>query len=49
MFNWSNDLLRDGGFQDYEIGGDPSFLYKPFINTYLGAAYLKWLSNFENT
>ncbi|KAL8166567.1 hypothetical protein V2J09_008066 [Rumex salicifolius] len=41
-------IFRDLGYQDYEIEGDPSFLYKPFINLYLGAAYLKWLSNFEN-
>lgn len=23
-------------------------LFRPFINVYLGAAYIKWLSNFEN-
>ncbi|MFQ6663423.1 hypothetical protein Gotur_030968, partial [Gossypium turneri] len=32
----------------YKIEGDPDILYRPFVNVYFGATYLKWLSNFEN-
>ncbi|KAL2475874.1 Transglycosylase SLT domain 1 [Abeliophyllum distichum] len=40
-------LVRDLSYQTYEVKGDSKLLYKPFVNIYLGAAYLKWLSNFE--
>ncbi|XP_027172854.1 uncharacterized protein LOC113772460 isoform X2 [Coffea eugenioides] len=40
-------LVRDLGYQRYEISGNPEVLYKPFVNVYLGAAYLKWLSNYD--
>jgi len=40
-------LVRDLSYQTYEVDGNSKLLYKPFVNVYLGAAYLKWLSNFE--
>ncbi|CAN4103792.1 unnamed protein product [Withania somnifera] len=40
-------LVSDLGYQTYEVAMDSKLLYKPFINVYLGAAYLKWLSNYE--
>ncbi|XP_043698786.1 uncharacterized protein LOC122649621 [Telopea speciosissima] len=40
-------LVRDMGYRQYEIEGDSTLLYKPFISVYFGAAYLKWLSNYE--
>lgn len=27
--------------------GNEEVLYRPFVNVYFAAAYLKWLSNFE--
>ncbi|XP_068657557.1 uncharacterized protein [Aristolochia californica] len=32
----------------YEIDASKNALNRPFVNTYIGAAYLKWLSNFED-
>ncbi|KAK8479266.1 hypothetical protein V6N11_064494 [Hibiscus sabdariffa] len=32
----------------YKVEEDPDILYRPFVNVYFGATYLKWLSNFEN-
>lgn len=40
-------LIKELGYQAYEQVEDRTLLYKPFINLYLGAAYLKWLSNYE--
>ncbi|CAK7326058.1 unnamed protein product [Dovyalis caffra] len=40
-------LVRDLGYRAYEVEGNPDILYRPFVSVYLGAAYLKWLSNFE--
>lgn len=34
-------------YQKYEVEGNPGLLFKPFVNVYIGAAYLKWLSNNE--
>lgn len=33
------------GYRNYDIEGNPNMLYKPFINVYFGAAYIKWLFN----
>ncbi|KAG9137602.1 hypothetical protein Leryth_011343 [Lithospermum erythrorhizon] len=41
-------LVRDHGYRNYDISRDPEYLFKPFVNVYLGAAYLKWLSTFGN-
>ncbi|CAN0901899.1 hypothetical protein LINGRAHAP2_LOCUS21686 [Linum grandiflorum] len=41
-------LERDFGFRVYGVGDNPDILYKPFVSVYFGAAYLKWLSNFEH-
>ncbi|KAJ7948988.1 Transglycosylase SLT domain [Quillaja saponaria] len=40
-------LASELGYCSYEVKGNPDLLYRPFVNVYLGAAYLKWLSNFE--
>ncbi|CAK9175001.1 unnamed protein product [Ilex paraguariensis] len=40
-------LVRELGYKAYEVEGDSKLLYKPFVNVYLGAAYLKWLSNYD--
>ncbi|MCL7032646.1 hypothetical protein MKW94_000620 [Papaver nudicaule] len=40
-------LERENGYQIYQIEGDLELLHKPFINVYFGAAYLKWLSNYD--
>ncbi|XP_019242301.1 PREDICTED: uncharacterized protein LOC109222392 [Nicotiana attenuata] len=39
-------LVSDLGYRTYEVAADSKLLYKPFVNVYLGAAYLKWLSNY---
>lgn len=36
------------GYRSYELSGDQKLLSKPFVNVYFGAAYLKWLSNYDN-
>ncbi|XP_010260554.1 PREDICTED: uncharacterized protein LOC104599645 isoform X2 [Nelumbo nucifera] len=40
-------LFSEMGYRTYEIEGDPTLLYRPFINVYFGAAYLKWLSSYD--
>ncbi|CAA3018827.1 uncharacterized protein LOC111395163 [Olea europaea subsp. europaea] len=40
-------LVRDLSYPTYEVDGNSKLLYKAFVNVYLGAAHLKWLSNFE--
>ncbi|KAG5237312.1 Vacuole, catalytic [Salix suchowensis] len=40
-------LLRDLGYKAYEVEGNPDILYRPFVSVYFGAAYIKWLSKFE--
>ncbi|RRT49642.1 hypothetical protein BHE74_00051236 [Ensete ventricosum] len=32
------------GYRNYEIEGISTLLFRPFVNVYFGAAYLKWLS-----
>ncbi|KVI02394.1 Lysozyme-like domain-containing protein, partial [Cynara cardunculus var. scolymus] len=41
-------LISELGYNEYDLHGDSDLLYKPFINLYLGAAYLKWLSYYGN-
>ncbi|RDX97705.1 hypothetical protein CR513_19497, partial [Mucuna pruriens] len=36
------------GYCSYAAEGHREFLFKPFVNVYLAAAYIKWLSNFDN-
>lgn len=43
----SASCCRDLGYQAYEVEGNPDILYRPFVSVYFGAAYIKWLSNFE--
>ncbi|KAK4794129.1 hypothetical protein SAY86_012123 [Trapa natans] len=40
-------LRNELGYRSYEVAGKPELVYCPFVNVYFGAAYLKWLSNFE--
>ncbi|KAI3948497.1 hypothetical protein MKW98_019247 [Papaver atlanticum] len=40
-------LVRENGYQTYQIEGNLELLHKPFINVYFGAAYLKWLSSYD--
>ncbi|KAK4753104.1 hypothetical protein SAY87_021902 [Trapa incisa] len=40
-------LSNELGYRYYEVAGEPNLVYRPFVNVYFGAAYLKWLSNFE--
>jgi hypothetical protein len=35
------------GYRSYEVEGNPDLLYWPFVSIYLGAAYINWLSNFD--
>ncbi|KAI0495598.1 hypothetical protein KFK09_021900 [Dendrobium nobile] len=39
-------LVRDMGYRKYELE-DESLLYRPFVNVYFGAAYVKWLFNHD--
>lgn len=41
-------LVSELNFRVYDVEGKPKRLYRPFVNVYLGAAYLKWLSNHDN-
>ncbi|KAF3322489.1 Transglycosylase SLT domain-containing protein [Carex littledalei] len=38
-------LAREMGYRAYEIEGNTDMLYRPFVNVYFGAAYIKWLSS----
>ncbi|VVA26986.1 PREDICTED: transglycosylase [Prunus dulcis] len=40
-------LASDMGYQAYAVQGNPDLLFKPFVNVYFGAAYLKWLSSYD--
>uniref|UniRef100_A0A2N9FFQ5 Transglycosylase SLT domain-containing protein n=1 Tax=Fagus sylvatica TaxID=28930 RepID=A0A2N9FFQ5_FAGSY len=40
-------LFNELGYRSYEVLGNPELLYRPFVSVYLGAAHIKWLSNFE--
>ncbi|KZV32912.1 hypothetical protein F511_01423 [Dorcoceras hygrometricum] len=40
-------LIRDQGNRTYELDVESKVLYKPFVNVYFAASYLKWLSNFD--
>ncbi|XP_042478259.1 uncharacterized protein LOC122059514 [Macadamia integrifolia] len=40
-------LVREMSYRQYEIEGDSTLLYRPFISVYFGASYLKWLSHYD--
>ncbi|KAA8523421.1 hypothetical protein F0562_009844 [Nyssa sinensis] len=40
-------LVSELGYRTYEVEGNSKLLYRPFVNVYLGAAYLRWLSNYD--
>ncbi|XP_059444997.1 uncharacterized protein LOC132176728 isoform X3 [Corylus avellana] len=40
-------LVSELGYRSYEVEGNPDLLYWPFVSIYLGAAYINWLSNFD--
>lgn len=46
MIFWlkSDKFSREMGYRNYEIEGISTLLFRPFVNVYFGAAYLKWLS-----
>ncbi|KAL5568356.1 hypothetical protein UlMin_024931 [Ulmus minor] len=40
-------LYRELNYQSHEVEGNPDHLFRPLVNVYFGAAYIKWLSNFD--
>ncbi|KAM4070831.1 hypothetical protein ACJW30_11G015500 [Castanea mollissima] len=40
-------LFNELGYRSYEVVKNPELLYWPFVSVYLGAAYMKWLSNYD--
>ncbi|KAK4398754.1 hypothetical protein Sango_1350900 [Sesamum angolense] len=40
-------LTRELGYTAYQVAENSNLLYEPFLNVYFGAAYLKWLSSFD--
>lgn len=40
-------LVSELGYRSYEVEGNPDLLCRPFVSIYLAAAYIKWLSNFD--
>jgi len=40
-------LFNELGYRSYEVVRNPELLYWPFVSVYLGAAYMKWLSNYD--
>ncbi|CAN6457310.1 unnamed protein product [Victoria cruziana] len=40
-------IFKDLGYRAYDIEGKPDMLYRPFVNVYIGAAYLNWLSGYN--
>ncbi|KAJ0980820.1 hypothetical protein J5N97_009075 [Dioscorea zingiberensis] len=40
-------LFREMGYRNYEIEGNQSLLFRPFINIYFGGAYIIWLSSHD--
>ncbi|XP_027192960.1 uncharacterized protein [Cicer arietinum] len=41
-------LISALGYRSYAAEENIEYLFKPFINVYFAAAYLKWLSKFDN-
>ncbi|KAI5440763.1 hypothetical protein KIW84_010292 [Lathyrus oleraceus] len=41
-------LISELGYHSYAAEENIEYLFKPFINVYFAAAYLKWLSSFDN-
>jgi hypothetical protein len=35
-------------YRSYAAEENKEYLFRPFVNVYLAAAYLKWLSHFDN-
>ncbi|GMJ02839.1 hypothetical protein like AT1G16290 [Hibiscus trionum] len=40
-------IVREQDYLLFPVEDDPDILYRPFVNVYFGASYLKWLSNFD--
>ncbi|KAE8661260.1 Glyceraldehyde-3-phosphate dehydrogenase of plastid 2 isoform 1 [Hibiscus syriacus] len=40
-------IVREQDYLLFPVDEDPDILYRPFVNVFFGASYLKWLSNFE--
>ncbi|CAK8534687.1 unnamed protein product [Lathyrus sativus] len=41
-------LTSELGYDSYAAEDNTEYLFKPFVNVYFAAAYLKWLSTFDN-
>ncbi|XWS27609.1 hypothetical protein CRYUN_Cryun26dG0131400 [Craigia yunnanensis] len=41
-------MVRERDYSLFPVEEDPDILYRPFVSVYFGAAYLKWLSNFDD-
>ncbi|CAN8293107.1 unnamed protein product [Cochlearia groenlandica] len=49
VFAKTAEWLAGGqGYQAYNVDDNADMLHKPFINVYFGAAYLKWLTDYQN-
>ncbi|CAN6879226.1 unnamed protein product [Brassica oleracea] len=49
VFAKTAEWLAGGqGYQEYNVDDNPDLLHKPFINVYFAAAYLKWLTDYQN-
>ncbi|KMZ73941.1 hypothetical protein ZOSMA_139G00190 [Zostera marina] len=40
-------LYREMGYRNYNIEDNPTLLFRPFVNLYFGAAYIKWLFSYN--
>uniref|UniRef100_A0A5B6YRF4 Transglycosylase SLT domain-containing protein n=1 Tax=Davidia involucrata TaxID=16924 RepID=A0A5B6YRF4_DAVIN len=40
-------LVSELGYRTYKVEGNSELLHMPFVNVYLGAAYIRWLSNYD--
>ncbi|XP_021299525.1 uncharacterized protein LOC110428133 isoform X1 [Herrania umbratica] len=41
-------MFRECDYSSYPVEEDPNILCRPFVNVYFGAAYLEWLSKFDD-
>lgn len=42
-----HQLCREMGYRNYNIEDNPTLLFRPFVNLYFGAAYIKWLFSYN--
>ena len=48
-YYWTEIIVgcSEKGYGAYQLKGNDSLLFRPFENIYFGAAYLIWLSSFD--